>query len=188
MILMIMTVKTPQNHQSHCQVLRLFKGAYRRRCFSGPAPQVICPQSPLPPSRRRTGRHPLLGRRLFVACIAAHVHCAGSTPMKPTAARNSVTPRAQGFVRLCSKKNAFQRAQRQTLATGSAVYRGRHMTPKPLGVVWTSMRPSQPRRAKPSTPPKPKIRVVTWNSGGLNLARQTVIRTWLETESRVVLM
>ena len=57
------------------------------------------------------------------------------------------------------------------------------MTDRQLGVTWSANMPKKTAKAKASDN-TPRIRVVTWNSGGHNLVRQAEVRTWLESESR----
>ena len=57
------------------------------------------------------------------------------------------------------------------------------MTAKQLGVDRLSDKPQRNKHVKREPSQSSNIRIVTWNSGGLNLARQTEVRTWLEQES-----
>ena len=57
------------------------------------------------------------------------------------------------------------------------------MTAKQLGVARLSAKPTRSKNIPRAPSNKSNIRVITWNSGGLNLARQTEVRTWLEQES-----
>ena len=57
------------------------------------------------------------------------------------------------------------------------------MTAKQLGVERLSATPTRSKHIPCAPSHKSSIRVITWNSGGLNLARQTEVRTWLESHT-----
>ena len=102
--------------------------------------------SPTGPSMEN--RHGLDGRLGFCLLVIL-VHSGHAAPQQ-----REFTPinthAAQGFTNLCAKKHSFRRAQRQALHQGSALYRGRLMTDRQLGVTWTA----PPRRRRPNTVPQ----------------------------------
>ena len=111
------------------------------------------------------------------------VHTASAAPAPHSGHTALHTPHAVGVTNLCSSKHSFQRAQHRALDTGSAVYRGRCVSAKQLGVEWKSAKLARPR-APTKADSHRRIRVITWNSGGFNLARQAEVRTCLSAESR----
>ena len=166
---------------SQWKVLRLFKGVYRRRRLMDLRPST--PHTPPPPAARKmmVGR-PSASKMLLLLALLGMLQVAGAVPSSQLAHKNICTQHAQGFSTLDSKKTSFQKAQRRALNTGSAIYKGRHMTAKQLGVVWTSPTSARSVKARPQQTQTPRIRFVTWNAGGLNLSRQSELRTWLEEE------
>ena len=139
-----------------------------------------------PPVKReacRSGPQTCSGRIVFLLASAMLVHTTAAAPVHHSGNSALQTPHSLGTTNLCSRKHSFRRAQRQELDTGSAVYRGRCMSAKQLGVEWKSVKPSKQRIPKRVSSHQ-QIRVITWNSGGLNPARQAEVRTWLSEESR----
>ena len=117
------------------QVVRLFRGVYARRLRPRqPVPKPI-PKSK--PHRSLHGQSPPLGWRLGFCLLLALIHIGQAVPQnhEPTPISTHV---AQGYTNLCAKKHSFRRAQRQALNQGSALYRGRLMTDRQLGVTWTA--------------------------------------------------
>ena len=167
---------------SNWKVTRLFKGAYRRRRLTSPQP--LCPQiSPTPAARKSSVARPSASKMLLTLLVLGTLQVAGAMPRSQFDSIGIRTQHAQGFSKLDSKKTSSQKVQRRALNTGSAIFRGRHMTAKQLGVVWTSPTKARAVKDRPHQIHHPKIRFVTWNAGGLNLARQSELRTWLEEES-----
>ena len=119
---------------------------------------------------------------LLILAFLGMLQAAGAVPSSQFDHRSICAQHVQGFSKLDSKKTSFQKAQRRALNTGSAIYRGRYMTAKQLGVVWTSPSKARAVKDRPQQTYTPRIRFVTWNAG-LNLARQSELRTWLEEES-----
>ena len=162
---------------------RVLKGIYRRRPLNvqvkPPLPAVPTVQS----TARQSGPQRCSGRVAFMLAIAMLVHTASAAPTPPSGHFALHTPHAVGVTNLCSRKHSFQRAQRRALDTGFAVYRGRCMSAKQLGVQWKAAKTAQPKPPPKAGSPH-SIRIVTWNSGGFHLARQAEVRTWLMEESR----
>ena len=165
------------------RVLRLFKGVYRRRRLKSHKPTALR-TSQNPATRKPTAGRPQASTVLILLALLGTLQVAGAVTSPQPARRSIYTQHAQGLSTLDSRKTSFQRAQRRALNTGFAFYRGRHMTAKQLGVVWTSPTRTRSVKARPQQTRKPRIRFVTWNAGGLNLSRQSELRTWLEEESQ----
>ena len=183
LMLVLLTLSPDPKPSNIWQATRILKGIYRRRPVTMHARP---PLSTVPPVQRvahRSGPQRCSGRVAFLLAIAMLVHTASAAPTPHSGYSALHTPHSVGVTNLCSRKHSFRRAQCQALDTGSAVYRGRCMSAKQLGVEWKSVKP-----AKSRTPAKAdnhhRIRVITWNSGGLNLARQAEVRTRLSEESK----
>ena len=182
MILLVALLLKPVSKQApkhRWQVTRIIRGTYRRRLSS-----VTRKQSQQPPTHRKSaGTRPPSGRLLGIFILLLLLSCAHASPNQTSRMLRIQAEQARGYTTLCAKKHSFQRAQRQALLQGTAVYRGRRMTDRQLGVTWSANVPKKSARAKASDA-TPRIRVVTWNSGGHNLVRQAEVRTWLESESK----
>ena len=184
-LLMLVTqhLKPLPNPYQPWQVARIIKGIYRRKpmpACSRPTSKISSRPKHLPPAAGSFGccKH---FRLLLV--MAVLLHNATAAPMPPIGTSAIQTPLSLGATNLCSRKLSFRRAQRQALDKGSTLYRGRLMTAKQLGVDRLSAKPTRHKHIQRASSHSSSIRVVTWNSGGLNLARQTEVRTWLEQES-----
>ena len=161
------------------QITRIIRGTYRRRLSSVKRKPSQQPQT----YRKSAGTRPPSGRLLGIFMILIMLSYAHASPNQTSRMLPIQAEQARGYTTLCAKKHSFQRAQRQALLQGTAVYRGRRMTDRQLGVTWSANVPKKSTKAKASDN-TPRIRVVTWNSGGHNLVRQAEVRTWLESESR----
>ena len=165
------------------QVARIIKGIYRRK----PVPARSRPDlnAPSRPKHQSSAAGSVGCTKHFhlLLVMAVLLHNATAAPMPPIGTSAIQTPFSLGTTNLCSRKLSFRRAQRQALDKGSTLYRGRLMTAKQLGVEKLSAKPTRSKHIPRASSHNSSIRVITWNSGGFNLARQTEVRTWLEQES-----
>ena len=180
LLLALLAIPAPKQVTKHCwQVTRIMKGTYRRRL------SIIQNLKQRPPMHRKSAcNRPPSGRLLVIVMLLMLLSCAHASPNHTSRLLPIQAEQARGHATLCAKKHSFQRAQRQALLHGTAVYRGRRMTDRHLGVTWSANVPQKQPKAKASDN-TPRIRVITWNSGGHNLVRQAEVRTWLESESRI---
>ena len=183
LLLVFLTLSPGPKPSNSWQATRILEGIYRRR------PVIMharLPLSTLPTVQRvahRSGPQKCSGRVAFLLATAMLMHTASAAPTPHSGPSALHTPHLVGVTNLCSRKHSFRRAQRQALDTGSAIYRGRCMSAKQLGVEWKPVKPVR-SRAPAKADNCHRIRVITWNSGGLNLARQAEVRTWLLEESQ----
>ena len=185
LMLAILTLSPTPIPKTTWQTTKIFKGMYRRRptlLSTTHLTRTLVPSAPFARSATlRSGPRKCSGCVVFLLALAMLVHSASAAPTIYQGQSALQTPSAVGVTHLCSRKHSFQRAQRRALDTGFAVYRGRNMTAKQLGVEWKLNKPARPRKPTIASNHH-RIRVITWNSGGLNLARQAEVRTWLAEE------
>ena len=161
---------------------RIIKGIYRRKPASASSRPVLSTSRPKHP-QFAAGSFRCSKHFQLLLVMAVLLHNATAAPMPPVGTSAIQTPFSLGTTNLCSRKHSFRRAQRQALDKGSTLYRGRLMTAKQLCVARLSAKPTRSKNIPRAPSNKSNIRVITWNSGGLNLAWQTEVRTWLEQES-----
>ena len=169
LLLAMLLLKPLPNPTIKWQVTRIIKGVYRRR----PAGHelVSAPTMVSPPRKSHAAGNGQTARRLLaVLMLAVLLHHAAASPVRPTGPTHLQTPNSLGATNLCSRKLSFRKAQRAALDRGTAVYRGRLMTAKQLGVEWCAARPVKQPSVRRANSSHPTIRVVTWNSGGLILS------------------
>ena len=106
---------------------------------------------------------------------------------------NNVTPKLKHRTRankISSEKRAFRRAQRRALANGSTMYRGRICTAASLGchqLLHAQEAPKVSSRAsRPQREPTQhhRLRVISFNVGGLCASSYDVMANWLQHSGR----
>ena len=149
MIVLLALLITPVPKQApelRWQVTRIVRGTYRRRLSSVKSR----PSQKQPKHRRSASTRPSSGQLLGIFILLMLLSCVHASPTQASRMLPIQAEQSRGYTALCAKKHSFQRAQRQALLQGTAVYRGRRMTDRQLGVTWSAHLPKKTAKAKAS--------------------------------------